>query len=611
VREETTGSDTAAPDVEAPVEPPGDQRRFVVCGDNPLAYRLVDELVHQYDGHVTVILPDARANWAPKICDVPGVTVVESDRLDEHAFRRAELEHAAALAIVEQEDGANVDAALIAQELNPEIRIVMRMFNQRLGDRMATLLDNCAVISAAGIAAPAFVAAALDETTTPPIKVAGRTLVATPRVNVGRGAVVCGLAITAGRDEPETLPDPAAEGQTDFVLAEIRPELAVRPRRKRRAFHLLPILIGTRVRIALSVLLLLFLAGTSVLAVVNESMSWTQAAYVALLSELGGADADPTASGLERVTLLVLTLVSIALIPALTAAVVDGVVKARLRLEAGALTEPMADHFVVVGLGDVGTRVIRELHEAGHDAVAIERNPQARGVRIARDLGIPVIIGNASRPEVLHASSVNTCRALVVASTNDVTNLETALLARSENPDVRVVVRLFDGEFADRVQRAFAINASRSVSYLAAPAFAAAMLGRQIIATIPVGRHVLMIAELPVAPGSALEHQPVEAVTRTHQARLLAVRTGDGDQVLWRLGPGRPVRRTDHLVVVVNRAGLGRLLAETTPPLDDPDESEDGLPRPWEMPHPRTASAEGPAGHPPFGPAEAGSTGPA
>src|SRR3712207_8666240 len=56
--------------------------------------------------------------------------------------------------------------------------------------------------------------------------------------------------------------------------------------------------------------------------------------------------------------------------------------------------------------------------------------------------------------------------------------------------------RLFDGDFADRVERAFRIDVSRSVSYLAAPAFAAAMLQRDVIGAIPVNRRVLLIADL-------------------------------------------------------------------------------------------------------------------
>src|SRR5690606_13790495 len=109
----------------------------------------------------------------------------------------------------------------------------------------------------------------------------------------------------------------------------------------------------------------IFVLGTVALAIANglgRDGTWMEAAYVAFLTEIAGADIDPSASGLEKIALIILSVVSIVLIPALTAAVVDSVVKARLRREAGGPTEPMADHIVVVGLGHVGTKVIRSLH---------------------------------------------------------------------------------------------------------------------------------------------------------------------------------------------------------------------------------------------------------
>jgi Trk K+ transport system NAD-binding subunit len=242
----------------------------------------------------------------------------------------------------------------------------------------------------------------------------------------------------------------------------------------------------------------------------------------------------------------------------------------------------------VVGLGDVGTRVTRALYDQGVEVVAIERNPEARGVVVARELGIPVIIGDASRSEMLAAASVATCRALVIVSTDDVVNLETALLGRAERADLRVVLRLFDGEFADRVKRTFNIDQSRSVSYLAVPAFAAAMIGRQVLATIPVRRRVLLLAELPVSSGSAVEHKTVATLNRPHESRLLAIRTAD--QVLWRPSEGRPIRTTDRLIVVATRAGLGHLLADTTQSASDAEPAPYRLLEPWEIPHgrPRT-----------------------
>jgi hypothetical protein len=78
--------------------------------------------------------------------------------------------------------------------------------------------------------------------------------------------------------------------------------------------------------------------------------------------------------------------------------------------------------------------------------------------------------------------------------------------------------------------------------------------------------------------------------------------------VLWRPSAGRPLRRTDRLVVVATRAGLSQLLAETTTPPEIDHQTPYRLLEPWQIPHSRATSSEKPDRHPPFGPANGGST---
>ena len=42
---------------------------------------------------------------------------------------------------------------------------------------------------------------------------------------------------------------------------------------------------------------------------------------------------------------------------------------------------------------------------------------------------------------------------------------------------------------------------------------------------------------------------------RPHETRVIAIRAA-GERVLWAPPPGRPLRRTDQLVVVATRVGL-------------------------------------------------------
>jgi Trk K+ transport system NAD-binding subunit len=549
--------------------PGADHRRFVVCGDNPLALRLVDELVNRYDASVAAIVRLARGQTAQQIARLPNVQVVQADHLDAAAFRAADLANASGLALVDQDDVGNVDAALLAQELHPGLRLVIRMFNPNLGTGVRRLLTDCAVLSSSAIAVPAFVAATLGEGVPTYLQLPDGPLVLARRSDVRFENVVCGVAITEGREEPELLP--ASQHEADMVLAVAEPT-AHRRKRTRHPFHTMSLLIGRRLRLVLGVFAALILAGGAILAT-TEHVSWLRGAYLAILTSLGAANPDVKLSSAEQITQTVLVISGLALIPVVTAAVVEVVVNARLARASGGLFEPMSDHVVVVGLGNLATQVIRALHDFGVAVVAVDKSEHSRGVQVARQLRTPVVIGDAGTEETLRAASVETCRALVVLSKDDMTNLETALVGRSVKNDLRVVLRLFDGAFADRVQRAFGITTSRSVSYLAAPAFAAALLGREIIDIVSVGRRVLLVAEIPVGASCSLEGRPVAEIQRPGETLLLAVRTGRGDQTLWSPPRGRLLVRTDRLLVIATRAGLGRLLADTAPPSSAPPPS--------------------------------------
>ncbi len=228
------------------------------------------------------------------------------------------------------------------------------------------------------------------------------------------------------------------------------------------------------------------------------------------------------------------------------------------------MTRPVAGHVVIVGLGNVGTRVLRELHGFGVDVVCVDRSADARGVAVARELGVPVIIANGNSDETLRAASVS--HRPGAAGALHRRRLQPGDRAAGPGPARRPVA---GGAAAVRRglrppgQARFDIDLSRSVSYLAAPAFAAALFGREVIDAIPVGRRVLLVAELPVGAGSELEGRHCPEVNRPNEVRLVAVRTGRIGQTLWTVPERRRLVRTDRLIVVTTRAGLAGLLART------------------------------------------------
>ena len=146
-----------------------------MCGDDALAYRVVEELATNYGEQVTVLLGSVSRGHGPRIAQLPGVRVIKRLDLDGAAFSAAQVHSARAMALMGRDDLANFHAGLRAQDLNPDLRMVMRIFNTGLGERMRAFFPDCAVLSSSAMAAPSFVAAALGEPAPSHVRLAGRT----------------------------------------------------------------------------------------------------------------------------------------------------------------------------------------------------------------------------------------------------------------------------------------------------------------------------------------------------------------------------------------------------------------------------------------------------
>jgi Trk K+ transport system NAD-binding subunit len=551
--------------------PPPTGNHVIVCGDSPLAFRIALDLTSRYGEDVVVVLPDRSKNHGPQIAALPGVTVLERADLTSATFADAGVASARALALVAQDDLGNFHAALRAQELNPALRLVLAVFNRRLGEHIRGFFPDCTVLSGTAMAAPSFVAAALGEPAPSHVRVSGRTLYVARREDVDQGQVMCRLAVPgdpagATRLLPPDAPDApdAQETDADLVLAVAdgtpRDRLARRRQPVRTVLGMACRLVWNKYGLVFGILLGVVLAGF-VLLLQIPNYSVPNALYLAIMSLTGSALTDTGRMWPEKISQVILTVDGMALIPVVTALIVGAQLTGSIRGEA----RPRGGHVIVVGLGNVGTRVCGELHDLGFDLACVDRDPNARGVAMARGNNLPLLIGDAVREDTLRAAGLENAIALVSVTSSDIVNLETALQARAMREDLRIVLRLGDDDLAQRVQKTVGNVVSRSVSYLAAPAFAAALLEHQVLRTIAVGRHVLLIADVRVEPGADIAGQAITELEGGGQARVLALQLRGAQRFDWSPHRGYLLTAGDRVIVLATRAGLVRFLAGNRP----------------------------------------------
>jgi Trk K+ transport system NAD-binding subunit len=537
---------------------------LVVCGEDALACRVIEELTTRYGQPVTVLLRSQSEGYGPRVAALPGVRVIERAELSADAFRSARVHSAHALALLGQDDLGNFHAALRAQELNPELRLVVRIFNTSLGERMHTFFHDCAVLSGSSMAAPSFIAAALGEPAPSHVRVAGRTLYVVRSSAIDRRHIICGLAMTDDDPlSPALLPPDTGHADLVLAVADGAPRDPLTRQRRRPVRALLGTareLLWHKLGIAFLGLFALLAAGFILLFTLGGK-TLGDSFYLTFMNAAGAALTETGDRSAVKVAQVLQTFAGLAFIPVATAAVVS----VRLTGSVRDQERPVSGHVIVAGLGNVGTRIVGQLHDLGVGVVCVDKSEQAAGIPLANRLGLRVVIGETHREETLRAAGIDTCRALVSVTNSDTVNLETALHARALASGPRIVLRLGDDDLAERVQRSVSNTISRSVSYLAAPAFAAAMLEHQVLRTIPVGRHVLLIAGIRVAAGSDLAGRPAEDVHQTGQVRVIALQRPGVDTVDWAPGKRRLLAPQDRIYVLATRAGLSGVLARSQP----------------------------------------------
>jgi Trk K+ transport system NAD-binding subunit len=543
-------------------QPRAGHNHLVVCGDDALASRIAEELTIRYGEEVTVILPSARQAYGPRIARLPGVRIIERAELDHQAFMAADLPTARGLALVSPNDISNFHAALRAEELNGHLRLVVASSNTGLGQRIGSFFANCEVLSESEMAAPSFAAAALSEPAPSQIRVADQTLHVARREDADPGRVICGMAPDPGGGSPR-LAGPQDDGSELVLAMDDRPSrkpLASQSRRSVRAFtRTVRTLLWNKMIIAFASLTAILVIGFGLLSAVPHYSAPT-ALYLTLLDAAGCAVTNVHATNLEKIAQFLLTFDGMAFLPLVTAVIVG----ARLRAPGRGVERPVSNHVIVAGLGNVGTRVLDQLRDLGIDVVCVDRDQNAAGVEQARRLGIRVVIGETQQEKTLRDAGIQSCQALVSVTSSDTANLETALVARALAEQPRIVLRLYDDDLAERIDERVGNTISRSVSYLAAPSFAAAMLEHQVLSTIPVDRHVLLIAEVAVGAGAELTGKRVSDVhAGADNVRLIALRRRGETTADWSPDPDAGLSTGDRLVVLATRAGLGRVLARS------------------------------------------------
>ena len=473
----------------------------IVCGLGDVGYRIM-ELLHRLGETVVVITERAREERR-QTAEAFGVRVIVGDARNDRLLREAGLESARALIAATDDDLANIEIALDARRLHPGLPVILRLFDQRLAHQLETSMEVHRALGTSSLAAPSFTAAALGDEV-----LAGFTFADVPyvvgRQPVDRGPLSgCATAehvakrfrlLALARERPAEglapLPPPG-----DLLLPSDRLALLSRKRdwdalfnppsalAKRPLLQRISGLLRRGAALWLEEPLMLrtvFLALCVLIPVTvfvfhfHFGLSLADALFLTIATLHGEIAGNDTSPGIRLYEILLMVLGSITL-ATVYSMLTDYLVGSRLRKLLGSQPMPKGGHVVVVGIGHVGFRVVDELVALGVPVVAVDADPDGFFLSSVRAQA-PLISGDARLDDTLFRAGLPNARAVVAATGDDSVNLGIGLAARRMKPGIRTVVRLFDEEFARKVERALGIDTALGSSRIAAPTFVAAAL---------------------------------------------------------------------------------------------------------------------------------------
>lgn len=228
---------------------------------------------------------------------------------------------------------------------------------------------------------------------------------------------------------------------------------------------------------------------TWLVAAENRSSAEGLVEAVRVVTTVGPAT---TSHGAYAVAASVAMLSTILFTAMFTAGVIDRLLVPRLTALLGPRVLPHTGHVIVVGLGQVGLRLCRELVALGVDVVGIERNPAAPNLRLMRELNIPVVVGHGGDRAILTRLRADRARAIAAVGSDDLDNIAVAIAAQAVVPGVRLVLRAGEHEAIAETRSLLPLGIVRDIAGISAAYVVAQLLAENPLSVLDDGSEIFL-----------------------------------------------------------------------------------------------------------------------
>ena len=221
--------------------------------------------------------------------------------------------------------------------------------------------------------------------------------------------------------------------------------------------------------------------------------------------------------------------------------------------------EKLESHYIVCGIGRIGTNVARELAVTGRQFVVIDTSHAHIDAFREHHPEAPWLHGDAAEDELLQSAGIAHAAGVFAVVGDDSKNLVIALSAKQLNPQVRIVARCHEVGFIEKIRKVGA-DAIVSPDFTGGLRMASAMIRPQVVTFLDEmlrSDRGLRVEEIPVAARHAGKRLG-EVVSAGPDHILIALRSGGR----WQFNPGEGLVLAGGEVVVAMATPDGRKALE-------------------------------------------------
>ena len=221
--------------------------------------------------------------------------------------------------------------------------------------------------------------------------------------------------------------------------------------------------------------------------------------------------------------------------------------------------ERMKGHYIVCGVGRVGTNVAHELVTTERQFVAVDDAAEAVAVFRERHPAVPALHGDSSDDEMLQRAGIARAAGVFAITGDDGKNLIITLAAKHLNANVRVVARCHEVRNIEKLKRVGA-DAIVSPDFTGGMRIASSMLRPSVVSFLDEmlrSDDKLRVEEVHV-PDNFRARPLAEAAPASREFVLLAVRDG----TVWEFNPPADYLVRAGVAIVVMAHPEGRRMLE-------------------------------------------------